>query len=87
MPESAQEAFVAEMLEHSLGAPYLFEPDEYVMGTNRQKVREPADLVWWCRDTAIVMCLTASERATAEAADYHNFGVFEGGCVTGDSVP
>jgi len=60
MSASQQEAFVATIAEASLGAPFLFEPDQYRTGSG---LREPADLAWVCRRTVFLFNMTAGKKS------------------------
>jgi hypothetical protein len=63
MSASAQEEFLAEVARHSLGAPFLFEPDAFRKG---KATREPADLAWLCRDTLFLINMQESAAAHEE---------------------
>ncbi|MCW2983686.1 MAG: hypothetical protein JWR63_1256 [Conexibacter sp.] len=77
--QSAQEIFVKTMLEFGLGAGFLFEPAEFTKGGpgSKQGRGEPADLVWWCRDTAFVFCMQETSRPF-ERAEAHNLKQLRG---------
>jgi len=77
--QSPQEIFVKTVLEFGLGAAFLFEPAEFTKGGpgSKQGRGEPADLVWWCRDTAFLFCMQETSRA-AERADTHNLKQLRG---------
>jgi hypothetical protein len=75
---SDQERTVAEMMAHGFGAPFVFEPEHYRMGARGQKTTEPGDLMWWCRDTAILIGMTERAKWSAQRADDHNFEQLDG---------
>lgn len=59
MPASIQEQILSAAAECSFGEPFLFEPDDYRKGNG---VREPADLVWFCRDVMFMMNMKSGGR-------------------------
>jgi hypothetical protein len=66
------------MLEHGMGAPFLFAPDEYLKGSGgRRQPQQPCDLVWWCRDTAFLINITSISRSF-EKATAHNLDALRG---------
>jgi hypothetical protein len=74
VPASVQEQLVSELTRHSLGAPFLFEPDSYRKGS---AIREPADLAWLCRDTLFLFNMQAG-RATCAQQTEHNMSQLHG---------
>lgn len=73
--ESEQEFLVREILRRCLGTLYLFEPDEYEKGAGA--TREPADLVWWCRDVLVLIAMTAGGRSYLKQ-NRHNLNQLRG---------
>ncbi len=68
-PSSFQEEMIRAATTYSLGAPFLFHPDEYARGKGGK--REPADLAWLCRDVLFLFNMTGG-RKSAETQVQHN---------------
>jgi hypothetical protein len=73
--QSAQERFIYEVGQHSMGAAYIFEPIEYSKGLGR---REHADLVWANNSAAILMGMQAGGKA-ARSKRRHSLKQLRGG--------
>ncbi len=63
MPSSLQEKVVGAAARTSFGAPFLFHPNVYRKGN---ATREPADLVWVCRDVVMLFTMTGGNRDFAQ---------------------
>lgn len=55
---SKQEKIINTLSEKSLGAPFIFAPDEYKKGN---ATREPADLVWACNNCIFLFYMKSKE--------------------------
>jgi hypothetical protein len=58
MLNSKQEKVVGELSQKSLGAHFIFEPDEFKKGN---ATREPADLVWACNNCIFLFYMKANK--------------------------
>lgn len=57
-PQSKQESFLKTLSSRSMSGPYVFFPDEFANGYG---TREPADLVWACNNSVILMNMTTTK--------------------------
>ncbi len=62
--QSQQEAILQAVCEFSMAAPFVFAPDCFYKGNGSP--REPADLVWACNNTVIIMHMKASDTSSSE---------------------
>lgn len=56
--QSDQERLINRLTQYSMGARFVFAPDEWKKGN---AVREPADIVWACNDCVILMYMAHAE--------------------------
>lgn len=56
--QSDQERLLNRLTQYSMGARFVFAPDEYKKGS---ATREPADIVWACNDCVILMYMARAE--------------------------
>lgn len=60
---SNQEKNIHTLFQRSLGAPFIFAPDEYKKGS---ATREPADLVWACNNCIILFYMKSKKNESKE---------------------
>ena len=63
---SKQEKIVHDICQKSLGAPFIFEPDEYIKGNS---TREPADLVWTANNCIILFYMKGKKHKAGVQGD------------------
>ena len=59
---------------HSMGAPFVFEPDSYMKGSAS---KEPFDLAWACNGCLVMMSMTRGNKSR-EQKFQHNVGALKG---------
>src|SRR5712692_9257446 len=69
---SIQESLVRAFTEHSVGAPFVFSPDNISKGSQNSGSRQPADLAWVCNECVVLMNMTRRENASADKLYHHN---------------
>lgn len=70
---SLQEQVLAYFMANSMGAPFLFAPDVWSYGESNN---EPADLMWVCEDTAVLINMTSSRKSFDKNLE-HNMRQFK----------
>lgn len=67
--ESAQELLLRSLTESAMGGRHAFFPDVFREGSG---TREPADLAWHCRDTAVLMWMTETAKGWQRDTEHNS---------------
>ena len=91
-PQSTQESFLKTLASRSMSEPYVFFPDDFTSGRG---TNEPADLVWACNNTVILMNMTATKLYACDEKNdrkfredmAHNLGQASGWMKKWNTIP